>query len=61
MAYHVQLSPLPPTFITCSYTVVGFMGFGRVSYPAALAAAFIEGWIFILVSVTGAPAGPSWA
>lgn len=36
-----------------AYTVVGYMGTGRVTYEQALAAAFIEGWIFIALSVTG--------
>ncbi len=37
-----------------SYTVVGFMGTGMISYQAALAAAFVEGWLFILISISGA-------
>jgi AGZA family xanthine/uracil permease-like MFS transporter len=36
-----------------AYTVVGFYGSGMISYQEALAAVFIEGWIFILISVSG--------
>jgi len=36
-----------------SYTVVGFMGTGMISYEAALAAAFIEGIIFTVLTVSG--------
>ncbi|KAI7839304.1 hypothetical protein COHA_007002 [Chlorella ohadii] len=36
-----------------TYTVVGFMGTGRVSFNAALAAVFIEGFIFMLVTILG--------
>ncbi len=36
-----------------SYNVVGFLGTKKLSYEQALAAAFVEGWIFILLSVTG--------
>jgi adenine/guanine/hypoxanthine permease len=36
-----------------AYTVVGFMGTGRITYQQALTAAFIEGWIFILISLIG--------
>ncbi|GAX75518.1 hypothetical protein CEUSTIGMA_g2961.t1 [Chlamydomonas eustigma] len=36
-----------------AYTVVGFMGSGRVAYEQALAAAFVEGWIFFVLSATG--------
>jgi AGZA family xanthine/uracil permease-like MFS transporter len=36
-----------------TYTIVGYMGFGLISYQYALAAAFIEGWLFIFISVTG--------
>lgn len=39
-----------------AYNVVGFHGSGSVSYGTALAAVFVEGWIFILLSVTGARA-----
>eukprot|EP00208_Stichococcus_sp_RCC1054_P001908 CAMPEP_0206139330 /NCGR_PEP_ID=MMETSP1473-20131121/5537_1 /ASSEMBLY_ACC=CAM_ASM_001109 /TAXON_ID=1461547 /ORGANISM="Stichococcus sp, Strain RCC1054" /LENGTH=611 /DNA_ID=CAMNT_0053533077 /DNA_START=97 /DNA_END=1932 /DNA_ORIENTATION=+ len=37
-----------------AYNVVGFHGSGNVSYKTALAAIFVEGWIFILLAVTGA-------
>ncbi|TKY73921.1 Adenine/guanine permease AZG1 [Spatholobus suberectus] len=36
-----------------AYTVVGFHGSGNVSYQSALAAVFIEGMIFLLVSAIG--------
>eukprot|EP00798_Chlamydomonas_sp_ICE-L_P015032 gene15032-21103_t len=36
-----------------TYNVIGFLGSNVVSYEDALAAAFVEGWIFILISVTG--------
>ncbi|KAL4443804.1 hypothetical protein ABPG75_011541 [Micractinium tetrahymenae] len=36
-----------------TYTVVGFMGSGRVAYNAALSAVFIEGFIFMLVTILG--------
>ncbi|GLI63103.1 hypothetical protein VaNZ11_006007 [Volvox africanus] len=37
-----------------TYTVVGFFGSnGMISYRDALAAAFIEGWIFLAISITG--------
>lgn len=36
-----------------AYTVVGFHGSGNVSYQSALAAVFIEGTIFLLVSAIG--------
>lgn len=36
-----------------SYTVVGFYGAGMISYQEALAAVFVEGWIFIIISLTG--------
>jgi AGZA family xanthine/uracil permease-like MFS transporter len=44
---------------TCSinayftYSVVGFYGTGMITYQQALAAVFIEGWIFIFISLTG--------
>jgi len=37
-----------------TYNVVGYYGTGSVKYQDALAAIFIEGWIFIILSVTGA-------
>jgi AGZA family xanthine/uracil permease-like MFS transporter len=36
-----------------AYNVVGFRGTGNVSYQEALAAIFIEGWIFIALSLVG--------
>ncbi|KAK9909872.1 hypothetical protein WJX75_008797 [Coccomyxa subellipsoidea] len=36
-----------------TYNVVGYYGTGNVSYQEALAAIFIEGWIFIILSLTG--------
>eukprot|EP00879_Flechtneria_rotunda_P028146 GHRR01030225.1.p1 GENE.GHRR01030225.1~~GHRR01030225.1.p1 ORF type:complete len:225 (+),score=33.25 GHRR01030225.1:721-1395(+) len=36
-----------------AYTVVGFYGTGMLTYQEALAAVFIEGWIFIAISLTG--------
>ncbi|KAM6598860.1 hypothetical protein CsatA_018469 [Cannabis sativa] len=36
-----------------AYTVVGFHGSGNVSYESALTAVFIEGLIFLLISVVG--------
>ncbi|KAI3428274.1 hypothetical protein D9Q98_006653 [Chlorella vulgaris] len=36
-----------------TYTVVGFMGTGRVTYNAALAAVFIEGFIFVIITLLG--------
>lgn len=37
-----------------TYNVVGYYGSGSVPYKDALTAVFIEGWLFILLSVTGA-------
>ncbi|KIY95064.1 putative MFS transporter, AGZA family, xanthine/uracil permease, partial [Monoraphidium neglectum] len=36
-----------------TYSVVGYYGSGKVTYQQALAAVFIEGWIFIFISLTG--------
>lgn len=36
-----------------AYTVVGYLGTGRISYREALAAVFVEGWIFIFDAVVG--------
>ncbi|UZJ54601.1 hypothetical protein CBS101457_003921 [Exobasidium rhododendri] len=36
-----------------AYTVVGFDGFGLIPYGQALAAVFLEGWIFFALSVFG--------
>ncbi|CAL8467446.1 g6984 [Coccomyxa elongata] len=40
-----------------TYNVVGYYGTGNVSYQEALAAIFIEGWIFIILSLTGVRQG----
>ena len=37
----------------CKPQVVGFRGTKNVSYQEALAAIFIEGWIFIAISIVG--------
>jgi AGZA family xanthine/uracil permease-like MFS transporter len=37
-----------------TYNVVGFRGFGNVSYGAALSAVLIEGIVFFILAVTGA-------
>ena len=36
-----------------AYQVVGFHGTGRISYGMALAAVFVEGWVFIFLSLIG--------
>jgi AGZA family xanthine/uracil permease-like MFS transporter len=36
-----------------SYQVVGYHGSGRVTYEEALAAVFIESWIFLFISLIG--------
>lgn len=36
-----------------AYTVVGFMGTGRVAYKTALAAVFVEGFIFVALALLG--------
>lgn len=36
-----------------AFTVVGYMGTGKVTYSQALAAIFIEGFIFIIISLVG--------
>jgi xanthine/uracil/vitamin C permease (AzgA family) len=33
--------------------VVGFYGTGIITYQQALAAAFVNGWLFILLSLSG--------
>ena len=40
--------------VPAAYNVVGFAGTGSVSYNEALAAIFIEGWIFIALSLVRA-------
>ncbi|KAI4306533.1 hypothetical protein L6164_029802 [Bauhinia variegata] len=47
------LAPGMGTNAYFSYTVVGFHGSGTVSYQSALAAVFIEGLIFLLISAVG--------
>ncbi|KAJ1429780.1 Xanthine/uracil/vitamin C permease [Sesbania bispinosa] len=47
------LAPGMGTNAYFAYTVVGFHGSGNVSYQSALAAVFIEGVIFLLVSAIG--------
>ena len=56
----VQLKPgcwpalvLPPD---SACVCAGYHGSGSTSYGAAMAAIFIEGWIFLLLTVTGARA-----
>ena len=39
-----------------SSPAAGYHGSGSTSYGAALAAVFIEGWVFLLLTVTGARA-----
>lgn len=36
-----------------TYTVVGFHGSGEMPYEAALTCVFIEGWLFLILAVTG--------
>lgn len=47
----VALGPAMGLNAYFTYTVVGFMGSGRVSYQEALTAVFIEGFIFVFLSV----------
>ncbi|RYQ84709.1 hypothetical protein Ahy_B10g104169 isoform B [Arachis hypogaea] len=47
------LAPGMGTNAYFAYTVVGFHGSGNVSYQSALAAVFIEGLIFLLLSAIG--------
>ena len=42
-----------PQRLPAAYNVVGYMGSGSVTYGAALAAVFLEGWVFLLLSITG--------
>ncbi|KAJ7959557.1 Adenine/guanine permease [Quillaja saponaria] len=49
----LALAPGMGTNAYFAYTVVGFHGSGNVSYQSALAAVFIEGLIFLLVSAIG--------
>ena len=45
--------------LRAAYNVVGYYGTKAVSYKEALAAIFIEGWIFIFLSLVGARC-PVW-
>ncbi|XP_054794759.1 adenine/guanine permease AZG1 [Prosopis cineraria] len=47
------LAPGMGTNAYFAYTVVGFHGSGNISYQSALAAVFIEGLIFLLISAVG--------
>eukprot|EP00897_Mesotaenium_endlicherianum_P005949 jgi/Mesen1/5382/ME000268S04580 len=49
----LALAPGMGTNAYFAYTVVGFHGTGKISYEQALAAVFIEGWLFLLIAVTG--------
>ncbi|KAG9156768.1 hypothetical protein Leryth_027703 [Lithospermum erythrorhizon] len=49
----LALAPGMGTNAYFAYTVVGFHGSGNVSYESALAAVFIEGLIFLLISAVG--------
>ncbi|KAG8380951.1 hypothetical protein BUALT_Bualt06G0069900 [Buddleja alternifolia] len=49
----LALAPGMGTNAYFAYTVVGFHGSGNVSYQSALAAIFIEGLIFLLISAVG--------
>ncbi|GAB4819465.1 hypothetical protein N2152v2_006511 [Parachlorella kessleri] len=40
-----------------SYQVVGQFGEGRLTYEQAMTAIFVEGWIFLILSVTGVRGG----
>ncbi|KAL3334417.1 hypothetical protein AABB24_030920 [Solanum stoloniferum] len=49
----LALAPGMGTNAYFAYTVVGFHGSGNVSYESALAAVFIEGLLFLLISAIG--------
>ncbi|PIA58043.1 hypothetical protein AQUCO_00500161v1 [Aquilegia coerulea] len=49
----LALAPGMGTNAYFAYTVVGFHGSGNISYQNALAAVFIEGLIFLLISAVG--------
>ncbi|KAG1679264.1 hypothetical protein FOA52_009294 [Chlamydomonas sp. UWO 241] len=51
--FPVAIAPAMGVNAYFTYTVVGFMGTGRISYEAALAAAFVEGLIFVFLTVVG--------
>jgi AGZA family xanthine/uracil permease-like MFS transporter len=44
-----------PTNAYFAYTVVGFHGSGTLPYRTALAAVFLEGIIFLVISILGLP------
>eukprot|EP00887_Chlorella_sp_A99_P004340 scaffold15.g4340.t1 len=47
----VALAPAMGLNAYFTYTVVGYMGSGRVPYSQALTAVFLEGWIFLFLSI----------
>ncbi|PIN02554.1 hypothetical protein CDL12_08874 [Handroanthus impetiginosus] len=49
----LALAPGMGTNAYFAYTVVGYHGSGNISYQSALAAVFIEGLIFLLISAAG--------
>ena len=49
----IMLTRRSPSSSTNCSTVVGFMGTGRLTYQEALTAAFIEGFVFLLITVIG--------
>ncbi|KAF3622602.1 Adenine/guanine permease AZG1 [Capsicum annuum] len=49
----LALAPGMGTNAYFAYTVVGFHGSGNISYQSALAAVFIEGLLFLLISAIG--------
>jgi AGZA family xanthine/uracil permease-like MFS transporter len=56
-AYVSRLSDAPllqlNTHIQFAYSVVGFHGSGKITYSEALAATFLEGWLFFIMSLLG--------
>ncbi|KAK9061019.1 hypothetical protein SSX86_018199 [Deinandra increscens subsp. villosa] len=49
----LALAPAMGSNAYFAYTVVGFHGSGKVSYESALAAVFVEGLLFLLISAVG--------
>ncbi|KAJ0705317.1 putative xanthine/uracil/vitamin C permease [Helianthus annuus] len=49
----LALAPAMGSNAYFAYTVVGFHGSGKVSYESALAAVFVEGVLFLLISAIG--------
>eukprot|EP00850_Spirogloea_muscicola_P003493 SM000014S00281 [mRNA] locus=s14:484205:487630:- [translate_table: standard] len=49
----LALAPGMGTNAYFAYTVVGFHGSGQITYKEALAAVFVEGWIFLLIAALG--------